>query len=140
MAEQPDFAALARQYLDLWEDQLTLMAADPDLAEQSARFFDAMTQLGKDVNPMLSANLAEFLQQTQTGKANETDPTTSGTDRAKTPAAASDDRDKRMDQLTRRLDAVEKRLEQLEAGSPKTRGRSQSRAGKKPTKDKPTKA
>jgi len=94
MAEQPDFAALARQYLDLWEDQLTLMAADPDLAEQSARFFDAMTQLGKDVNPMLSANLAEFLQQTQTGKANETDPTTPGTDRAKTRAAASDDRKK----------------------------------------------
>lgn len=140
MGDQPDFAALARQYLDLWEDQLTVMAADPDLAEQSARFFDAMTQLGKDVNPMLSANLAEFLQRAQTGNTNEANPKTSSTDRAKTPAAAPNDRDERMDQLARRLATVEERLEQLESGSAKPRGRTKSRAGKKPTKGKPAKS
>ena len=58
MIDQPDFAALARQYLDLWEDQLSAMAADPDLAEQTARFFDTMTQLGAIPHPMGASGLA----------------------------------------------------------------------------------
>lgn len=135
MGDQPDFAALARQYLDLWEDQLTTMAADPDLAEQTARFFDAMTQLGNNVNPILSANLADFMQPAQPGNANEQNPSTSTPDGAKASAAAPDDRDKRMDQLARRLATIEERLGQLEAGSAKPRGRAQSRTGKKSTKD-----
>jgi hypothetical protein len=131
MGDQPDFAALARQYLDLWEDQLTAIAADPDLAEQSARFFEAMTQLGKDANPMLSTNLAEFLQRAQTGNANAKN--TSTPDRTQTAAATSGDRDDRLDQLTRRLAAVEERLDQLEPGGQKPRDRITSRTRKKPT-------
>lgn len=131
MGDQPDFAALARQYLDLWEDQLTAMAADPDLAEQSARFFEAMTQLGKDANPMLSANLAEFLQRAQTGNANAKNSSTPTPDGTETAAAASGDRDDRLDQLTRRLAAVEKRLDQLEPRGQKPRGRATGRTRKK---------
>src|SRR5690242_10668845 len=37
MAEPPDLASLAKRYLDLWQEQLTAMAADPDLAESLAR-------------------------------------------------------------------------------------------------------
>lgn len=128
MNDQPDFAKLARQYLDLWESQLTAMSADPDLAEQSARFFEAMTQLGKDVNPMLTANFAEFLDRAQMGTRNAPDPTSSAPDRAAPPPAASGDRDKWMDQLSRRLAALEERLDKLEAGGRKKGGGTKSRA------------
>lgn len=121
MDKEPDFAALARQYLDLWEDQLTAMAADPDLAEQSARFFEAMTQLGKDVNPALTANLAEFLKTAQPGARHDStaaEPAAHGTEAA---AAASGNRDERVDQLTRRIAALEKRLDGLEPGGGRPR-------------------
>ncbi|MBY0430690.1 MAG: hypothetical protein K2Q10_05795, partial [Rhodospirillales bacterium] len=37
MSETPDLQALARRYLDLWQDQMTALAADPSLAEALAR-------------------------------------------------------------------------------------------------------
>src|SRR5579883_75831 len=37
MAEPPDLASLAKRYLDLWQEQLIAMAADPDLAESLSR-------------------------------------------------------------------------------------------------------
>lgn len=132
MGDQPDFAALARQYLDLWEDQLTAMAADPDLSEQSARFFEAMTRLGKDANPMLSANLAEFLQRAQTGNANAQNTSAPTPDRTETATPAPGDRDDRLDQLARRLAAVEERLNRLESAGRKPRGRTTGGTRKKP--------
>lgn len=122
MTDQPDFADLARQYLDLWEDQLAAMAADPDLAEQSARFFETMTRLGGAANPMMAANLATLMEQ----MAGTGSPTTDGTNGsssqntqagAATAAAAPTDRDERLDEFARRLADVEKRLDGLETGS-----------------------
>jgi hypothetical protein len=122
MTDQPDFAALARQYLDLWEDQLTAMAADPDLAKQTARFFDTMTQLGGTSNPVGAPGLATLMAQ-MSGDARATmdqsdgpkdQPTTKAG--AASPAAAPDDRDQQLVELTRRLADVEERLHQLEAG------------------------
>ena len=46
MAEPPDLAALARRYVDLWQDQLTAMAADPALAESTARLLQALVPVG----------------------------------------------------------------------------------------------
>jgi hypothetical protein len=46
MAESPDLAALARRYVDLWQDQLTAMAADPALAESTARLLAALVPVG----------------------------------------------------------------------------------------------
>ena len=46
MAESPDLAALARRYVDLWQDQLTAMAADPALAESTARLLAALVPAG----------------------------------------------------------------------------------------------
>ncbi|MBI5162306.1 MAG: hypothetical protein HY985_00215 [Magnetospirillum sp.] len=40
----PDLKALARRYLDLWQDQVAAMAQDPTLAETVARGIAAMTQ------------------------------------------------------------------------------------------------
>jgi len=137
MGDQPDFAALARQYLDLWEDQLTAMAADPDLAEQSARFFEAMTQLGQDVNPIMTKNLAEFLQSAQTGNTHAPDRPGTATAGTEAPATASGDGDERLDQLARRLALVEERLGRLEAGSGKKPRKPASRTGKKPARRQP---
>ncbi|MBT3931574.1 MAG: hypothetical protein HOF34_12740 [Rhodospirillaceae bacterium] len=122
MTEQPDFAALARQYLDLWEDQLSAMAADPDLAEQTARFFDTMTQLGAISHPMGASGLAALMAQmsghasaTTDGSDGPKDQPTSAAGAA-SAAAAPDDRDQRLDELTRRLADVEERLHRLESG------------------------
>ena len=117
MNDQSDFAKLARQYLDLWEGQLTAISADPDLAEQSARFFGAMTQLGKDMNPLLNANFVDFLDRAQMGTRNASDPTPPATDRTKPAPATSGDRDEWMDQLSRRLAALEERLAALEGAA-----------------------
>ncbi|MEK9660671.1 MAG: hypothetical protein VW644_02870 [Alphaproteobacteria bacterium] len=44
MSEPPNYAALARQYLDLWEEHLTAVANDPALAQQMAAMFGLMGQ------------------------------------------------------------------------------------------------
>ena len=128
MNDQSDFAKLARQYLDLWEGQLTAISADPDLAEQSARFFGAMTQLGKDMNPLLNANFVDFLDRAQMGTRNASDPTPPATDRTAPAPATSGDRDEWMDQLSRRLAALEERLNKLEARGSRESGGNKSRA------------
>jgi len=46
MAEAPDLASLAKRYLDLWQDHLIAMAADPDFAENLARLFAALKPPG----------------------------------------------------------------------------------------------
>ncbi len=43
MAEPPDLASLAKRYVDLWQDQLIAMAADPDLAKAFARLMAALS-------------------------------------------------------------------------------------------------
>ena len=125
MSNPPDFTELARQYLDLWEDQLTAMAADPELAAQTARFFDAMGRMGLAANPMAAAGMGAFIEQmsamagVQSEQADE-----SGTARTapRTPPAAAPpgDRDERLDELARRLADVEERLAGLEAGNRRT--------------------
>jgi hypothetical protein len=158
MTDTPDFAALAREYLDLWEDQLAAMAADPTLAEQSARFFGAMGGAEATANPMATAQMAAMAQQFMTlaglaagGKANDGDakPTTAGPAPGPAPvAAAPGDGAQQLAELASRLAALEERLDRLEAGSsgagggakPAARKRSstksKSTAKRKPTKPK----
>lgn len=134
MTDQPDFTALARQYLDLWEDQLAAMAADPDLAEQTSRFFETMKQLGGISNPMGAPGLAALMAQ----MSGTTPATTDQADGAKNPrtpeagaspaAAAPDDRNQQLVELARRLDDVEERLYRLETGG----GGARRAAAKKP--------
>tara|TARA_A100001037_G_C15113041_1_gene619979 strand:- start:447 stop:887 length:441 start_codon:yes stop_codon:yes gene_type:complete len=138
MSNQPDFTTLARQYLDLWEDQLTAMAANPDLAEQTARFFDTMQQLGAIANPMAVPGLAAMMAQ-MTGPFGS--PASSTTDQSDGPSdqpaaaagtaaatATHTDRDQQLVELTRRLADVEERLRLLESGHRAARGK----ATKKP--------
>jgi len=146
MTEPPDFAALARQYLDLWEDQLAAMAGDATLAEQSARFFEAMARSGAAGNPLATAQMAMLAQQFMTlaglsaggapDHGTSTKPATAaGPAGPATAAAASGDRVQQLAELASRLAAVEERLDRLEAGGGKPRRRAQPATGsrRKPT-------
>jgi hypothetical protein len=120
MTDTPDFAALAREYLDLWQDQLTAMAADPALAAQSARFFEAMGQAETAAGPQATAQMAAMAQQFMTlaglatgGKADD------GAAQRATPELAS------------RLAALEERLDRMETGSGGARGSAKSATGKR---------
>jgi len=42
MADPPDLSALAKRYVDLWQDQLIALAAHPELAEGLARVESAI--------------------------------------------------------------------------------------------------
>jgi hypothetical protein len=44
MSDAPDLEALARRYLDLWQDQMAAMANDPAVVEALSRTFALMTQ------------------------------------------------------------------------------------------------
>ena len=154
MNDQPDFSALAREYLDLWEDQLTAMAADPALAEQGARLFETMGQLGNQVSPLAGAQMTAMMQQfmalagamgegtSRHATATPKQPKTGPTAGSAPAAAAPDDGDQQLDELTRRLAALEERLARLESGASATGGKPRAktrRAGttaKKPGKTK----
>ncbi len=136
MADTPDFAALARQYLDLWEDQLAAMAADPTLATQSARIFETMGQPEAATNPLATAQMAAMAQQFMTlaglaagGTANDGNATQTTAGPAPA-AAASGDSAQQLAQLTSRLAALEERLDRMEAGSGGARGGTKPATGK----------
>jgi hypothetical protein len=133
----PDFAVLAREYLDLWEDHLAAMAADPALAGQSARFFETMGGVEAAANPMATAQMAAMAQQFMTlaglaagGNTSDgpTKPTSSGTAPA---AAASGDGAQQLADLASRLAALEERLDRLETGGGGARRGAKPAAGKR---------
>ena len=43
-SDPPSYESLARRYLDLWQDQWTAGAADPEMADMMARLFQMMGQ------------------------------------------------------------------------------------------------
>jgi len=94
MAEPPDLASLAKRYLDLWQEQLTAMAADPELAESMARLFAGLVPPGWA-------------------------PPGNGHDgfaaRATAAARSPRQRGDAVDEFARRLAAVEERLAAVEA-------------------------
>ena len=47
MAEPPDLATLAKRYVDLWQEQLIAMAADPDLAQALLRLLATVGPRGR---------------------------------------------------------------------------------------------
>src|SRR5882672_1563434 len=46
MSEPPDLETLARRYLDLWQDQVTALAADPEFTETIGRMLQVSATLG----------------------------------------------------------------------------------------------
>jgi hypothetical protein len=113
MAEPPDLSALAKRYVDLWQDQLIAMAADPALAEGTARLLAALVPAGWPPGQTDEAGQAWAAAAPRTAAA----------------GPPFDERDGGMVELARRLAALEKRLAAMETrirdrgGSAKPRAR-----------------
>ena len=131
MAEPPDIDQLAKQYLDLWQDHLKTMAADPQVAETMSQVTQMMTG-----SATAFAAMAGQAMKTQTAnKDTDSHPHDQRTDddhdaaaqdarttRTHGPGAAADaaahgGADIDMAKLARRLDGIERRLAALEAGA-----------------------
>ena len=97
MSQPPDIEALARRYLDLWQDQASALAGDAELARQ----------LGRWLTLMQSGMAHAF----QTAAATTSAPGTA------TPATASGGGQLGLDELARRLARLEERITRLEAGA-----------------------
>jgi hypothetical protein len=139
MPEPPDLDALARRYLDLWQDQVTAMAGDPQLAAAFARMFESAAS----VMPMQW--LGVWLQAAQAamraGVAGGDDGGRFATDAkagAAAAAAASGHRGGDVAGLRRRLADLEARVARLESAPAAGPGRGKRdpvrRAAAKPRK------
>ncbi len=122
--DAPDLEALAKRFLDLWQDQVAASVADPALAEWLARFLaapggpGAATKTTKD---------GETLNET----AAFADIFAAMASRAAPAAASYGAGDDRLDELARRLAECEKRLSALESGAQQTGGKPRKRAQKR---------
>jgi hypothetical protein len=119
MAETPDIDALARRYLELWQDHLRGLAADGDVAEMTARTVELMNAGlaawgGEEGAP--HGTTTEDQRRGAPGDAPGDAPGTA----APGPAPGHPGPD--LGQLLRRLEAVEGRLAQLEAAAAASRG------------------
>jgi len=133
MAEPPDLQSLAKRYLDLWQDQLRAMAADPETMATFARMLSAMT--GRAGTPDPAAGGADaggtanpFAWWPMAGAMPTSSPLGGATPfdslfaagraateaRATAAAAASGGRGDELHELERRLAALEARLAALE--------------------------
>jgi hypothetical protein len=107
-ADRPDLATLAKRFIDLWQDQMTALAGDPELADNIARFLGAMP-----------SGMPFWPHSHEAGQA-----------RAQAAAAAFDERHRGVDELASRLRDVEERLARLEAGTSRKRGATPSKPRK----------
>lgn len=144
MSKPPDLETLARQYLELWQSQLTAMAADPDTAETMGRMMAAMAQANPAaMGPMGPAamNPAAMAQAMWAGTSGQAGPPGEehdakaeqrGSGAAAGPAAAtaaSDDGDDVVARLERRVAELEERLDRLERQRSAPKGKSAKRTG-----------
>ncbi|HET8728281.1 MAG TPA: hypothetical protein VFO41_12275 [Alphaproteobacteria bacterium] len=120
MAEPPDLDALARRYVELWQDQWTALATDPQAAESMTRL---MTLFAQSAAPMASF-LGAFAPAAY-GPGHDTEPSGAASARP-----ASDGGDGRLDEFARRLAAIEERLARLEADTAARRPRTGTRRRK----------
>jgi hypothetical protein len=103
--DSPDLDALAKRYLELWNQQMGQMAGDPALA-------GAMAQALNETFKAMSQGMAVYAKGfAKPGEADGPQPPRPG---AQTPAAASGPADDELSLLHGRLAALEKRLAVLE--------------------------
>jgi len=138
MSEPADLDDLARRYLDLWQDQMSALAADEDFARLMQRIMGGMgmtAAAGPAAWPALMAAMRAGARGERAGDGDERHAT--GTDGprapagAAAPAPASDGGGPGLDRLARRVAALEKRLAALEAAGPGARGGARKPARKR---------
>lgn len=98
-----EFDQMARRYLDLWQNQLAGLAADPALTEQIARLFAAA-----------NAQVASALQAAQSGAHAAASPSSVATGTAPAAPASRHGADE-LGELRERMAALEARIAGLEA-------------------------
>ena len=120
--DAPDLEALAKRFLDLWQEQVAAAVADPALADWLARFLATPGQIGPTSGPTsgMMPDAAAFADvfAAMAGRSPA----------AAAPCGAGDDR---VDQLARRLGECEKRLAALERGAGGAGGPPRKRPGKR---------
>ena len=120
MTDKPDLQRLAARYLDLWQEQVARMAADPALPDLMAKSYG-----------MIKERWDEASQQFQPGGDDRERSAAPGTKAASVPPADSGDQ---LAVLLERLAGVEERLGTLEQiiGAPGVGGRKRAKGGDKP--------
>ena len=127
MADNPDPNKLARQYLDLWQQQLTHAAKDSELATAMTKFWEALPVA---VTP---GNHGWTMGGANTGKTNDDKGHTETATGSSPNPASPDSSSNAIGELLDRMAALEKRLDALESKSLKTG----KRAAKGSAKSKP---
>lgn len=125
MGEPPDLAALARRYVELWQDQLTAMAADPAFSQGMAALLAGLSPLWPQPGQSPAASEGAQRGAYEFTRAFQSAAAAAGSAPA---GAASRQRQPDLAELTGRLAALEDRLAALESAS---RGRGK-RARAKP--------
>jgi hypothetical protein len=142
-AEPPDLDALAKRYLDLWQDQVAALSADPEVARTLGRYAQLWATLGPaglagiwaaaaeglkgggaGANVFADGPLAEFFRAAAGPTAAAHGPAPAG--------AARVDRGDDLAELRRRLAVLEERLAAAPAGA--GLAPEPARAGGKPRK------
>ena len=110
MATPPEINELAKRYLDLWQEHLTGMAADPEWGAAMTRLFAAFISpaMGLDDESTGPISFSEELGG-DTGDADRSDASKGSTPAASAPAGGSPD----IRELERRIAVLEERLAQL---------------------------
>ena len=145
--EPPDAVDLAQRFLDLWQNQMAAMAADPELAEFMGRLFDmqgAAAAAAQGMPPWAAGwpsggampGGGERRGEKGVGGGDGASETKPGARRGgaagSAPAGApSGGRDDDLVDLARRLAECEKRLVALESGPGARRGRARPATRKK---------
>ncbi len=115
MTETPNLDELARQYLDLWQEHLSDLAADEEMAEAIAKSIELMNGSAAAIARMTAQNAAEESKDTTYDEGHSStinqDPGTA------TPGPAYGNPDDVLDQLSRRIAQLEKRIAKLESAS-----------------------
>jgi hypothetical protein len=123
MDGRPEIDALARRFLDLWQQQAVMAAADPLLAEALARWLAVIDNTVGAAAGMAAGRSAEGMPHHDRSAAPAGAPAS---------AAASVQRDHDLAELARRLAECEARLARLEAAAAGGGKRPRRRARRRP--------
>ena len=130
MSKPPDLNGLAKQYLDLWQQQLGGIAED----DQDAEIMDRPDEL-MNAGASTLATRAATTQGYPTGSDDDANARSSGSQQpdgsvAPSPAAAPVASNHDLAEFARRLERLEERVAAMEAGAKKSR----RKTAKKPRK------